>query len=191
MYQAWLFPNMKLCTHRKTPADGHLYFCYLLFTKGTKEEQRDKVVCIYSLNEFMALRVKMLPHKSHRLTKPLQCQARKNLPLNSWSEKSKWLPKQHRLLMLPLAATQNLKVRLLLKRSQTLDKGLEDSFRLEVSWGPLPLRLTLIASEGAMQAAKGKEQSTVLPSCKAHGPQKWPAQQDILKTAIVALISWE
>lgn len=124
---AWVFPNMKLCTHHKTPADGHQYFCYLLFTKGTKEEQGDKVSYMYSLNEFMALGVMMLPHKSHRLTKPPQCQSWNYLLLSSWSEKSKWLPKQHRLLMLPLAATQNLKVRLLLKRSHMLDKGLEDS----------------------------------------------------------------
>lgn len=43
---------------------------------------------------------------------------------------------------------------------------------LELSWGPLPLSLTLIGSEGAMQAAKGKEKSTVLPSCKVYEPQQ-------------------
>lgn len=129
MHHARVFPNMKMCTHRKTPADGHQYFCFLLFTKGTKEEQGHKVAYMYSLNECMALGVMMLPHKSHRLTKPPQCQSWKYLPLSGWSEKSKWLPKQYRLLMLPLAATQNLKVRLLLKRSHTLDKGLEDSGR--------------------------------------------------------------
>lgn len=44
-------------------------------------------------------------------------------------------------------------------------------------WKPPPRGLALLLSEGAMQTAKGDNQSTVLHGCKAYAPQQWPASK--------------
>lgn len=41
-----------------------------------------------------------------------------------------------------------------------------------------------------MQAAKGKMQSTILPSCDAYEPQHWSACEGTPKCAVVVLTFW-
>jgi hypothetical protein len=74
-------------------------------------------------------------------------------------------------MMLPLAAaTQNMKARLLFKVSHFGYRT--GGVKLELSWRHPSLELTLIGSEGARQAAKREEQSAVLSSWEAYGPQQ-------------------
>lgn len=68
-------------------------------------------------------------------------------------------------------------------------KRKKEEIELEVTWKLLPRELALIVPEDAIQAAKRKKKSIVIPSFKAYKPKQEPGQQDVLKGEIVVLLS--
>lgn len=80
-----------------------------------------------------------------------------------WAEKPKRLTKQSWLLVLRLAAQQNVNKILVLKTSHTLVRSLEE-IKLKLDWKPLPLWPAFVVSQGAMHTAARTKVPSDLPS---------------------------
>lgn len=86
------------------------------------------------------------------------------------------------------AASQRLKVALVLKTPCTSDKGFRGP---KLNWKSPPWGLAFIETEVAMQATKGEKQTVILPSYEDYEPWRWPAWQDIPNGAMLAFICWQ
>lgn len=86
-------------------------------------------------NEFIRLGSSNVPPKSYELTKTA-VPGMENLPSKYWLGESKRLPKQCRVLLLPLVAFQNLKVKPLLLKTLYILHALGRKVELELTLNP-------------------------------------------------------
>lgn len=113
-----------------------------------------------------------------------------NFPLTCWLCNLKTLPKQCRLLQLPLVSSQNQDIKnLFLKTPHTSDTSI-GGIQLELTWKPPTWGLALIVSNSVIQALKGEKKSTVLPRWKVYKPQKIKSMAIYPHRTIVAFVSW-
>lgn len=109
------------------------------------------------------------PPKSHRLSNKTSILSMRNLFSSCWLGEFKKPPKQYRLLMLPLIASQNLKVSPYRRLEDTTHFGhTTGGTDLELTWSPPCCKLTLIVLKGAVKGAKRKIQSIILTSYGAY-----------------------
>lgn len=146
-------------------------------------------IWVHSLSEVILYNEIMSFSKDHSIyDKTPSTRFVKNLLLSSIGGRIWTIQKQYKLLLLPLVASQNLKV-----YSYCRTRYMIFEFRMwshEAESGPEASYLSTSFRSTERCHGNCQERETILPCCDTCEPQQWPAWQDMIKGAVAAPVSW-